>query len=207
MYTGLAAQVYYGYASLAVVLLGLNLLWMVFVRLNGQLQELASRDALTRVLNRNGLDDALARHFAARDAAPVTLLELDVDHFKRINDEFGHATGDQVLSALADTLVKHVRGNDFVARMGGEEFLVGCVGGDRDVALGLGERLRAGVAAVQVPVRAGAAAVSCTVSIGVSRSFGSLAGREAAAREADEALYAAKAGGRNRVVVFEPVTA
>lgn len=96
MYSGLAAQVFYAYASLAVVLLGLNLLWMVFVRLNGQLQDLASRDPLTRVLNRNGLDDVLTRHFAARDAAPLSLLAVDVDHFKRINDRFGHSTGDQV---------------------------------------------------------------------------------------------------------------
>lgn len=129
--SGLAAQIYYGYASLAVVLLALNLLWMVFVRLNEQLLDLASRDALTHVLNRNGLDDALARHFAARGAAPVTLLEVDIDHFKRISDNFGHATGDLVLRHVADTLARHVRGNDFVARMGGEEFLVGCVGSDR----------------------------------------------------------------------------
>ena len=200
LYSGLAAQVYYAYASLAVVLLGLNLLWMVFVRLNSQLHELASRDALTRVLNRNGLDDVLARHFAARDAAPVTLLEVDVDHFKRINDEFGHAAGDRVLRALADTLTRHVRGNDFVARTGGEEFLIGCVGGDVDVALGLGERLRAGAAALQVPGREGAGPLNCTVSIGVSGSFAALGERDRAMREADEALYAAKAGGRNRVV-------
>jgi diguanylate cyclase (GGDEF)-like protein len=207
MYRGLAAQVYYAYASLAVVLLALNLLWMVFVRLNGQLQELASRDALTRVLNRNGLDDVLTRHFAARDVVPLSLLAVDVDHFKRINDRFGHSTGDQVLSALADTLVRHVRGNDFVARMGGEEFLVGCVGGDREMALGLGERLRAGVAAMLVPTPDGRGPVRCTVSVGVSTPFGALAERDRATREADHALYAAKAGGRNRVVASPPESA
>ena len=207
MYRGLAAQVYYAYASLVVVLVALTLLWMVFVRLNEQLQNLASRDALTRVLNRNGLDDVLTRHFAARSASPVTLLEVDVDHFKRINDDFGHAVGDVVLRTLAETLARHVRGNDFVARTGGEEFLVGCVGSDRPVALGLGERLRASVAALQVPGPEGRGPVSCTVSIGVSGSFGTLAERARAMHEADDALYAAKAGGRNRVVAFEPVPA
>jgi diguanylate cyclase (GGDEF)-like protein len=200
---GLTAQVYYGYASLAVVLLGMNLLWMVFVHLNGQLLELASRDALTRVLNRNGLDDALARHFAAREIVPLTLLEVDVDHFKRINDAFGHATGDTMLRAIADALSTRVRGNDFVARIGGEEFVIGCVGGDMGVALSLGERLRAGVATLRVAGPDGRARLSCTVSVGVSRSFAALAGRDQALHEADRALYAAKSEGRNRVVAFE----
>ncbi len=216
MNQGLAAQVYYGYASLAVVLMALTLLWMVFVRLNGQLQELASRDALTRVLNRNGLDDALSRHFGARDAQAVTLLEVDVDHFKRINDEHGHAVGDAVLRAVAEAIAKRVRGNDFVARVGGEEFLVGCVDGggsggsstDGELAVSLGQRLRAGVAELQVPGREGLGPVSCTVSVGVSTPFRALAERDRAMREADQALYAAKAGGRNRVAVFnaEPAT-
>jgi diguanylate cyclase (GGDEF)-like protein len=153
MNQGLAAQIYYGYASLAVVLMAMTLLWMLFVRLNGQLQELASRDALTRVLNRNGLDDALNRHFGARNALPVTLIEVDVDHFKRINDEHGHAVGDAVLRAVAEAIARRVRGNDFVARVGGEEFLVGCVDGGTDshseLAVNLGQRLRAGVAELQ----------------------------------------------------------
>lgn len=202
LYEGPYAQVYYAYATLAVALMSPNLLWMLFVRLNGQLQELASRDALTRVLNRNGLEDVLVRHFAARDAQPVTLLEVDVDHFKRINDEHGHAVGDKVLRAVADALAKRVRGNDFVARVGGEEFLVGCIDGDGELALALGQRLRSGVAELLLPGREGRPPVTCTVSVGVSGSFGTLADRDRALQEADQALYAAKAGGRNRVVVF-----
>jgi diguanylate cyclase (GGDEF)-like protein len=205
MNSGLAVQIYYAYASLAVVLLGMNLLWMVFVHLNGQLLELATRDALTRVLNRNGLDDALARHFAAREIVPLTLIEVDVDHFKRVNDAFGHAIGDTMLRAVADALASRVRGNDFVARVGGEEFVVGCFGGDMGVALSLGERLRSGVATLRVAGPDGRAQLSCTVSIGVSRSFATLAGRDEAMREADRALYAAKSTGRNRVVAFEHV--
>ena len=203
MYRGLQAQIYYGYASLAVVLLALNLLWMVFVRLNGQLGELAARDALTRVLNRNGLDDVLARHFAARDAEPVTLLQVDVDHFKQINDGHGHATGDAVLRAVAASLTGRVRGSDFVARVGGEEFLVGCVGSDPAVSMGLAERLRAGVRELEVVSAEGRGNVHCTVSVGVSRHFGALAEWQQAWREADQALYAAKSAGRDCVVSFE----
>jgi diguanylate cyclase (GGDEF)-like protein len=205
MYRGLSAQIYYGYASLAAVLLGLNLLWMVFVRLNTQLADLAARDALTRVLNRNGLDDVLARHFAARDALPVTLLQVDVDHFKQINDGHGHATGDAVLRAVAGLLTARMRGSDFVARVGGEEFLVGCVGGDAALAVGLAERLRAGVSELVVPSAEGHAPVRCTVSVGVSRRFAALVEWQQAWREADRALYAAKSAGRDRVVSFEPV--
>jgi diguanylate cyclase (GGDEF)-like protein len=203
MYRGLQAQIYFGYASLAVVLLALNLLWFVFVRLNGQLAELAARDALTRVLNRNGLDDVLARHFAARDAEPVTLLQVDVDHFKQINDSHGHATGDAVLRAVAASLTGRVRGSDFVARVGGEEFLVGCVGNDPAVSMGLAERLRAGVGDLEVVSAEGRGSVRCTVSVGVSRRFGALAEWQQAWREADRALYAAKSAGRDCVVSFE----
>jgi diguanylate cyclase (GGDEF)-like protein len=207
MYRGLAAQVYYAYASLAVVLLGMNLLWMVFLRLNGQLLELATRDALTLLLNRNGLDDVLARHFSARGATPIVFISVDVDHFKRVNDEFGHAAGDLMLRSVADALARRVRGNDFVARVGGEEFLVGCVGGDKALAVALGERLRAEVAALRIARPAGRAELSCTVSIGVSAVFDSLADRDRATHEADLALYSAKSAGRNRVEVFEPAVA
>lgn len=204
MSLGVAAQVYYAYASLAVVLLGMNLLWMVFVRLNGQLLELATRDALTLVLNRNGLDDVLVRHFSGREALPIALISVDVDHFKRVNDEFGHATGDLVLRHVAEALTRRVRGNDFVARVGGEEFLVGCVGADKSLAVGLGERLRAEVAALRIARPGGRADLNCTISIGVSAVFDSLADRDRATKEADLALYAAKSAGRNRVEVFEP---
>jgi diguanylate cyclase (GGDEF)-like protein len=202
MYRSLQAQIFYVYASLAAVLLALNLLWMVFVRLNGQLAELAVRDPLTRVLNRNGLDDVLARHFAARGAPPVTLLQVDVDHFKLINDSHGHAVGDAVLCAVAASLTGHVRGSDFVARVGGEEFLVVCTGGDPAVPMALAERLRAGVGALEVPVAEGRS-VRCTVSVGVSRRFAALADWQRAWHEADRALYAAKAAGRDRVIAFE----
>lgn len=205
MYGTLQSAIYYGYASLAVVLLALTLLWMVFMRLHGQLTELASRDALTRLLNRNGLDDALTRHFATRAAPPVTLLQVDVDHFKRINDRYGHGTGDTVLRGVAAALTRHARGSDFVARVGGEEFVVGCIGADAAVAAALADRLRLAVGALELTTRSrGEPALRCTVSVGLSRQFSQLADWEIAWREADDALYTAKSAGRNRVEVFEP---
>lgn len=195
---GLMSQIYYGYASLAAVLLAMGLLWMVFARLNGQLADLATRDALTRVLNRTGLDDALRRHFGDRQALPLVLLAVDVDRFKAINDSHGHATGDRVLRAVADTLARHVRPYDLVARVGGEEFLVCCPAAERDIALALAERLRAAVAAQTTA--AGEAALRCTVSIGVAWPCTSLAGVDDAAAEADRALYRAKEAGRDRVM-------
>lgn len=201
LYQGLAAQVYYAYASLAAVLLAPNLLWMVFVRLNGQLADLATHDALTRLLNRHGLDDVLRRHFGDRASVPVTLLQVDIDQFKRINDSHGHSAGDAVLRTVASVLQDRVRAGDFVARTGGEEFLVGCVGGSSTLAQDLAERLRSAIAQAETVLPDGRTRLRCTVSVGVSRPFVDLQAWEHAAREADKALYAAKQAGRDRVAV------
>jgi diguanylate cyclase (GGDEF)-like protein len=191
------AKVYYAYASLAAVLLAMGLMWMLFVRLTTQLADLATRDALTRLLNRNGLQDALRRHFGTRPPRPLTLLMVDADHFKRVNDEHGHAAGDRVLAALADTLARHVRPSDLVARMGGEEFVV-CTTADHEAARTLAERLRSAVAAATFAHDGGA--LRCTVSVGISPPLAGLDGWDAAYAAADRALYAAKSAGRDRVV-------
>lgn len=199
LFVGLPAQVYYGYSTIVTVVLGPNLLWMVFVRLNDRLAQLATHDPLTGLLNRNGLDETMQRHFGTRPPHALVLCQVDVDHFKRINDGHGHAAGDAVLKGVAQTLAAQVRGGDFVARLGGEEFLVGCSGADRADALALAERLRAAVAQRRHAV-AGGDSVGCTVSIGVSPVFVARADWETALRAADAALYQAKQGGRNRVV-------
>jgi len=180
--------------------------WMVFVQLTGQLAELAARDPMTRALNRNGLDEVARRHFGRRDPEALVLVQADLDHFKRINDTWGHATGDQALRAVADRLAASVRGNDFVARIGGEEFLVGCAGVDEETATDLAERLRAGIEQVLLPAPDGST-LRLTASFGVSPAFRSLDAWPIAVAAADRALYAAKAGGRNRVVSFGALAA
>jgi diguanylate cyclase (GGDEF)-like protein len=200
-YHGWMAQAYFGVGSVVGLLVALILLWLVFLRLNEQLSTLATRDALTRVLNRNGLDEALTRHFATRPAMPLTLLVVDIDHFKSINDRHGHGFGDAVLREVAAALARHLRGNDFVARLGGEEFLVGCALAEPAAARDLGERLRAGIEALEWPVGGGAPPLRCTASVGISAPIAQRADYEAALRAADRALYAAKDGGRNRVEV------
>ncbi|MDT7838785.1 GGDEF domain-containing protein [Aquabacterium sp. OR-4] len=203
LFNGPLAGIYYGYSTFASVVLGPNLLWMVFLRLNGRLQLLATHDPLTGLLNRLGLDEALQRHFAARPPAlPLVWCQFDIDHFKRVNDQHGHATGDAVLRAVAAALQAEVRGSDFLARLGGEEFLVGCVGGT-DAALVLAERVRQAVAAQAHPSPSGGL-LRCTLSAGVSPPFGDLPSWEAALRLADEALYRAKAEGRDSVRVAAP---
>ena len=201
LFTGLPAQVFFAYAPLAAVLIGPNLLWMVFLRLNRQLAELATRDALTRTLNRNGLDDALRRHFGSRQQRTVAWLQVDIDHFKRVNDQYGHHAGDQMLCEVANVLTRLIRADDFVARTGGEEFLVACVDASAETACLLAERLRVGVAESHIRVTGQSEALQCTVSIGVSHPFSALRQWEQAARKADDALYRAKAAGRNRVVL------
>jgi len=198
-FRGPMAQVYYFYATVSAVVTALTLVWMMLLRLNGQLAELATRDALTGLYNRNGLAKALKQHFDQRDAAPLTLLLVDIDHFKRINDTRGHATGDAVLRAVSAELLAQLRAGDFVARIGGEEFLVGCVGADAATALALAARLHRGIGRLEVAAARGGARVGCTVSIGVSASFRCFDEWESAASQADEALYRAKATGRDGV--------
>lgn len=197
---GIGAQIYYAYATPASALLGPVLIWLLFERLNGNLTDLASRDELTRVLNRKGLDSTLRDHFGGKAGASVTWLQVDIDHFKRINDSHGHAVGDDVLRTVAAVLSNNLRAGDFIARTGGEEFLIGCVGAAPVMALALAERLRTQVAAATTSSIDGDAPLRCTVSIGVSPAFGRFEQWEAAARAADQALYAAKEAGRDRVV-------
>lgn len=201
LFAGPTAQAYYALSSICILLMGPSMLLWLFSRLNGQLQELAIHDPLTGALNRNGLVQAVRRHFAARSPVPMAWLMIDIDRFKRVNDSLGHAVGDRLLQAVARTVIEHVRGEDFVARLGGEEFLVGVVGAAPAQAQALAERLRTAVSALVLPLPGQDDPLRCTVSLGVSPAFARLDDWEVALRGADEALYAAKSGGRDRVVV------
>ncbi|MFN3436841.1 MAG: diguanylate cyclase [Acidovorax sp.] len=164
--------------------------------LNRELGELATTDALTGLNNRRAFDHGLQLEMAIveRRNTPLSLLMLDVDHFKRINDQFGHDAGDKVLIAIAQMLNGCARVVDVVARVGGEEFAVILPNTDADGALEVAERMRTTVA------QAKWLANPATISIGVA----TLQIKESASRlysRADAALYDAKAKGRNRVVM------
>lgn len=185
---------------LAALLLGPTLLWMHTLQLTRQLAELSTRDPLTRLLNENGLDEALRRHFARRQHEPVVLMHVDVDAFGRVNRLHGEAAGDDVLRLIGVALETSLRADDFAARVGGEEFVVACVGGDVGKAAILGERLRASVAAVQTGLDEGGGHLRCTVTVGMSRPFVDTERWRAAWEEAALSLQGGKDAGGNCVV-------
>jgi diguanylate cyclase (GGDEF)-like protein len=162
-----------------------------------RLRGLARQDALTGVLNRRGFEPVLDRERARarREGSPLALLVIDVDHFKRVNDQHGHPAGDRVLARLAALLVRLSRGSDVTARIGGDEFVVLLPATGREGALSLAERIRQAVAQENLIGIGNGEAV--TVSIGVSLDDGN--GDCAAIAEADAALYRAKHLGRDRV--------
>ena len=164
--------------------------------LNRALSEMATTDPLTGVANRRAFDHALQLELAIveRRSTPLSLLMLDVDHFKRINDTFGHEAGDKVLVAIAQLLNGCARVIDVVARVGGEEFAVILPDTDAGGAHEVGERMRIAVA------RSNWLGHPTTISIGAA----TLHDKEDAASlyaRADAALYAAKTSGRDRVVM------
>ncbi len=159
----------------------------------------ADTDPLTSLANRRGFDARAVRLVAACEVngVPASVLMLDIDHFKAVNDTFGHDGGDIVLRAFAETVAAAVRSLDIVGRLGGEEFAVLLPGADVDAAARTAEAIRAKVEQLHIEVAPGTSA-PVTVSIGVAPLDGDLAG---ALGRADDALYRAKAGGRNRVVL------
>lgn len=163
---------------------------------NRELQRASLTDPLTRIGNRAALDQRLEEEIARaqRHGAALSLMLADADHFKQYNDTWGHPAGDVVLQMLAQVLRRRTRASDFVARYGGEEFAVLLTTTDRDSARKVAEQIRAAVEATEFPER------KVTISAGVATFGGSIRDRESLLRAADEALYAAKRGGRNRVV-------
>lgn len=156
----------------------------------------ALTDPMTRLLNRRGVEEEVARLTDARQAFAV--LALDIDHFKRVNDTFGHAAGDKVLILLAQLMQASIRAGDLACRVGGEEFLVLMPGGDLGIARVVAERIRAAVESTDMPEGVG----RITISIGVARWPEDSQDTNAVLKCADQALYQAKNTGRNRVVTY-----
>ncbi|MDO5609254.1 MAG: GGDEF domain-containing protein [Pseudomonadota bacterium] len=195
---------FYAYMSVMAVMLMPMVIWMIFYRLTSELQAMVVHDPLTGTLNRRGMLERLGNHLATRGTRGATLLLLDLDHFKRINDSHGHLIGDEVLRHVAHQLTTGIREGDFVARTGGEEFIVGCLDATPQQAASLAERLRQRVADIRIPLPEGTP-LHLTISIGVSLPLHDIRELDRAQQEADTALYAGKQAGRNRVVVAKTV--
>lgn len=175
---------------------------MLMARLVRRLHDLALKDPLTGLLNRRAAQQLLEREWASyrHKDLPFCVLMIDIDHFKRINDEYGHAVGDRVLTGLATRLREGTRPSDHVARMGGEEFLVFLPQTELPSAQAAAERLRQHTAAwVLQPEE-----LSITVSIGVAQAAAEDSAFDNLLIRADRALYAAKSAGRNRVHLAAP---
>lgn len=167
--------------------------------LQAQLQEQAMRDPLTGLFNRRRLDADLGPAIARSHAAGTSLsvLMIDIDHFKRINDTHGHPAGDAVLQALAALLQQHARPDDLACRHGGEEFVLLLAATPLPAARDRADALRQAFEALVVPF--GDAALSATLSCGVATFPGHAEAPQKLMAQADQALYAAKLRGRNRI--------
>lgn len=162
---------------------------------NQKLEDLARTDGLTGLFNHRHFQDTLAREMklALRGGVALSVILLDVDHFKKYNDSFGHPAGDFVLKQIATVLTESARASDVVARYGGEEFAIILSMTDAEGAVVVAERVRAAVEGAEWPERA------ITASFGVA-SMGIYQSPSTLIKAADEALYAAKEAGRNRIM-------
>jgi diguanylate cyclase (GGDEF)-like protein len=180
----------------------------IYVRLiddaERRLNTLATTDHLTGLMNRRSLMDALDREQARRERRPhpMTVMLVDIDHFKQLNDAHGHAVGDWALQAVAGVLKDGVRDMDFVARWGGEEFLVVLPYSAGHESLPVAERLRQGIMAIRHP---GALTLNMSATLGVTEALPD-EDIEHTIQRADEALYRGKHQGRNQVVASDTPT-
>lgn len=172
-------------------------------RMLDEIYRLARTDSLTRLWNRGYFMEMACRELARgrREATPLSLIMIDVDHFKKVNDTHGHEAGDEALRCLAEVLTQSVRDGDLLARLGGEEFVALLPNARLADACSVAERIRQGIAARELDCRSGAC-FGLTVSVGVATHRDRETPLEELLRCADEALYAAKRGGRDRVEIF-----
>lgn len=171
-------------------------------RMLKRLEELATMDGLTGLFNKRALQEVATQKLksAQRFKKPLSLLVCDIDHFKKVNDTYGHDVGDVVIKGFADVLKRVKRDTDAVGRFGGEEFVIVCEETDERGALLLGERIRSELEATQFHTELGPIKVTCSVGAALFPAAGQ--SWEALFKSTDEALYASKRGGRNRVTLW-----
>lgn len=170
----------------------------------GAMERIATTDQLTGVLNRQASLRRLAAEIgrSSRYGSPITVALADIDHFKRVNDTYGHAAGDVVLRHVAQTIQSAIRTNDTIGRYGGEEFLLVLPEADVEQAAAVAEKLRRLVGRTPVTLPDGEE-LAVTISIGVAAGAGEGLRLDTITRDADTALYAAKSLGRDQVYLFK----
>jgi len=177
-------------------------------RLYEKMEQMSVTDGLTGIANRRYFDTRLREEMlkAKRYNLPLSVIMLDIDHFKNFNDTYGHLIGDEILKHLATLLKGNVRETDIVARYGGEEFAVICPDCDTDRAAALAERLRDIVEKEEIHGSREYPSLHITISLGIGNLPEDASTEEALVKAADEALYHAKQHGRNRVTVFRNIS-
>ncbi len=167
-----------------------------------QIRELANTDSLTNIYNRRGFFSEARNEIESAQTKKRALcaLIIDIDHFKNVNDTYGHASGDDVIRAIVLETRKTLRNTDLIGRYGGEEFVVLLPDSELDVARAVAERIRRNIAKLKIPTKTGT--VSVTVSIGISQFDQRLGSLDALLMRADQALNIAKSSGRNQIMIW-----
>ena len=174
-------------------------------RLLQEVQRLAITDELTNVLNRRGFDDVSTREFVAakRYSRPLSLIMLDIDRFKAINDVYGHPIGDEILVEIAARARTKIRETDYISRYGGEEFLILLIEQKPDNARTVAERIRKSVA--DQPFDTSVGKITVTISAGITGMNSQTASISMMIKTVDKALYRSKENGRNRVTMIDKI--
>lgn len=171
------------------------------IQLQEHLQSQSTHDELTSLFNRRFFDHFIGKKLASADNQSFNILLIDIDFFKKINDYHGHLVGDKVLVKLGQLLKKHFASPNLAARWGGEEFIIYCESLSTEQLINAAEQFREEVG--QLHIKAPTESISFTVSIGITKSDSLLDDKESLFKRADDALYAAKKAGRNRVIYHE----
>ncbi len=192
--------------EVAVDITGLKQFEQELMQARQQAEDLARIDVLTKVYNRRAFFEYMTRHlgYLKRNPQPFCLAMLDIDHFKRVNDTYGHAIGDEALITIARTVQDSIRDSDQLFRIGGEEFVVALVDCDEANAFEMVERIRRNIADIEFYADALPIRLACSFGITAYRPN---VGTDALLAEADQALYAAKQSGRNRTVRYSQIAA
>ncbi len=202
-YGGHFESVGHDFTTISLTLLGFSFVALYVAETKRRLHEETRLDSLTGLHNRRAFEEMIQREvqLAARDNTPLTLLMMDLDHFKQLNDTWGHALGDRALRTFGGVLLTVTGSGDAVARLGGEEFAILLPGRSGRSAISLAERLRATVEGLRLSE--GEELVRFTVSVGLSSLLPGEASFEPMLRRADRALYQVKRTGRNRVLLAD----